>query len=321
MNSITTTNPATEEHLEAYPKMSDAQVQQAIEGCHEAFLDWRRQPIDRRADVLRGLGEGLHEHRSQLASQMTREMGKLLEQTVEEIDLCAAIFHYEAEHGAAALTGEQRDLVTGGSGRISYAPIGLVYGIQPWNFPAYQVVRYAAASLAAMSEVRHGDPCDEEVQLGPIARQDLREKLHQQVQESVAKGASVSCGGSIPDGRGFFYPATVLEAVESGQPAFDDELFGPVASLIRARDNQHAMQLANDSRFGLGGGIFSADEATAIELAEQHFDTGMVFINRFGLADPAMPFGGVKNSGYGREHGGFGTREFVNIKSVMRGSS
>ena len=105
--------------------------------------------------------------------------------------------------------------------------------------------------------------------------------------------------------------------MKPGQPAYDDELFGPVASLIRAKDNEDAMRIANDSRFGLGGGIFSKDEDKAFALAKNHFDTGMVFINSFGLAQPNMPFGGVKNSGYGREHGGFGMKEFVNKKAIM----
>ena len=109
-----------------------------------------------------------------------------------------------------------------------------------------------------------------------------------------------------------------MENVQPGQPAYEDELFGPVASLIKARDNKDAMRIANDSRFGLGGGIFSRDEDAAFQMAEKYFDTGMVFINSFGLADPAIPFGGVKNSGYGREHGGFGLKEFVNIKGIMK---
>ena len=150
-----------------------------------------------------------------------------------------------------------------------------------------------------------------------MARLDLRDDLHDQVRKSVDAGATVLCGGEKPDGPGYFYPATVLENVEPGQPAYDDELFGPVASLIRAKDSDDAMRIANDSRFGLGGGIFSADTDRAIELATKHFDTGMVFVNGFGLAQPNMPFGGVKNSGYGREHGGFGVREFVNAKAVM----
>ena len=136
--------------------------------------------------------------------------------------------------------------------------------------------------------------------------------------ESVKKGAKILCGGEIPEGKGFYYPATVLENVETGQPAYDDELFGPVASLIHAKDAEDAMRIANDSRFGLGGGIFSEDTDKAFDLAKNHFDTGMVFINSFGLAQPNMPFGGVKDSGYGREHGGFGLKEFVNTKAVMQ---
>lgn len=108
----------------------------------------------------------------------------------------------------------------------------------------------------------------------------------------------------------------MLDNVSPGQPAYDDELFGPVAALIRARDAEDAMRIANDSRFGLGGGIFSANVEKATELAANHFDTGMVFINGFGLAKPNMPFGGVKRSGFGREHGGFGMREFVNVKAI-----
>jgi succinate-semialdehyde dehydrogenase/glutarate-semialdehyde dehydrogenase len=104
--------------------------------------------------------------------------------------------------------------------------------------------------------------------------------------------------------------------VAPGQPAYDDELFGPVASVIRAKDDEDAMRIANDSRFGLGGGIFCRDEEHALKLARDHFDTGMVFINHFNLATPEMPFGGVKDSGYGREHGGFGMLEFVNAKAI-----
>lgn len=150
-----------------------------------------------------------------------------------------------------------------------------------------------------------------------MARADLRDKLHEQVEESVAKGATLLLGGEVPDGPGFFYPATVLVDVEPGQPAYDDELFGPVASIIRADDDEDAMRIANDSRFGLGGAIFSGDREEAIRRARDEFDTGMVFVNGFGLATPNLPFGGVKNSGYGREHGGYGIREFVNIKAVV----
>ncbi|GAL01257.1 succinate-semialdehyde dehydrogenase [Nonlabens ulvanivorans] len=144
----------------------------------------------------------------------------------------------------------------------------------------------------------------------------MREKIHNQVKESIENGAEVLCGGEIPDGDGYYYPSTVLGNVTPGQPAYDDELFGPVASLIKAKDQDDAMRIANDSCFGLGGGIFSKDEDKAVELAQNHFDTGMVFINSFGLAQVDMPFGGVKDSGFGREHGGFGIKEFVNVKGI-----
>lgn len=176
---------------------------------------------------------------------------------------------------------------------------------------------FKEAFVKGMKSKAYGDPMKEESKIGPIAREDLRNKLHKQVKESVAKGAKVILGGGLPEEKGFYYPATVLDNVEKGQPAYDDELFGPVASLIRAKDGEDAMRIANDSRFGLGGGIFTKDEDKAFEMAKNHFDTGMVFINSFGLAQPNMPFGGVKNSGYGREHGGFGMKEFVNAKAIM----
>ena len=173
--------------------------------------------------------------------------------------------------------------------------------------------------VKAMKAVKVGDPLEKDSDMGPIAREDLRTKLHEQVEESVAKGAEILCGGKIPDRKGYYYPVTVLENVTPGQPAYDDELFGPVAALIKAEDEKDAMRIANDSKFGLGGGIFSKDVEKAKKLAQHHFDTGMVFINTFGTANPSMPFGGVKNSGFGREHGGFGIKEFVNIKSIVIG--
>jgi succinate-semialdehyde dehydrogenase/glutarate-semialdehyde dehydrogenase len=167
-----------------------------------------------------------------------------------------------------------------------------------------------------MGAIETGDPSDETTKLGPMARIDLRDELAEQVKDSVAKGARVLCGGEVPDGPGAFYPATVLVDVAPGQPAYDDELFGPVASVIKAKDDEDAMRIANDSRYGLGGGIFSKDEDYARKLAATYFDTGMVCVNGFNVAIPNMPFGGVKDSGYGREHGGFGMKEFVNAKSV-----
>ncbi len=174
---------------------------------------------------------------------------------------------------------------------------------------------------ARFEAVKTGDPTADDSDLGPMARENLRETVHGQVEQSVANGAKIACGGEIPEGPGAYYPATVLTDVAPGQPAYDDEIFGPVASVIKAKDDEDAMRLANDSRYGLGGGILSKDEDRAIDLAARHFDTGMVFINVSGVADPSMPFGGVKNSGYGSEHGGFGMREFTNTKSIFVGSA
>ena len=126
-------------------------------------------------------------------------------------------------------------------------------------------------------------------------------------------------GEAVGDG-GAFMNAGIISGMTTENPLMEEELFGPVASVIKAKDDEDAMRIANDSRYGLGGGIISKNVDRAIELASKHFDTGMVFINTFGLADPSMPFGGVKNSGYGREHGGFGVKEFANAKAIFVGA-
>ncbi|WP_017444966.1 NAD-dependent succinate-semialdehyde dehydrogenase [Gayadomonas joobiniege] len=169
----------------------------------------------------------------------------------------------------------------------------------------------------AMSQLKVGDPNLKETDIGPMARKDLRDKLADQVKASIDKGAVPVLGCEIPEQPGYFYPPSILENVTAGMPAYDDELFGPVAALIKVKDDEEAIKVANDSRYGLGGGIFSQNTAKALELAKYHFDTGMVNINGYGLAHPNLPFGGVKDSGYGREHGGAGILEFVNQKSIM----
>ena len=175
---------------------------------------------------------------------------------------------------------------------------------------------FVSGFVDAMKAVKMGDPMEDDTQLGPVSSKDQFETLCEQVSKSVEGGADLLCGGKPPEGKGQYYPPTVLANCKPGTPAYDDELFGPVASIIKARDDKDAMRIANDSRYGLGGGIFTKDEEKAIALARDHFDTGMVRINSFGTADPNMPFGGVKDSGYGREHGGFGMKEFVNAKAI-----
>jgi succinate-semialdehyde dehydrogenase/glutarate-semialdehyde dehydrogenase len=162
---------------------------------------------------------------------------------------------------------------------------------------------------------RMGDPLDPGTHVGPQARADLRDELHKQVEESVKRGAKRLLGGEIPRGKGAFYPPTMLAAVDKGMPAFDEETFGPVAAVIRAKDERDAVRLANDSTFGLGAALWTRDLDRARGLAAD-IESGCVFVNGMVKSDPRLPFGGIKRSGYGRELSEFGIREFVNIKSV-----
>ncbi|MFT5364738.1 MAG: succinate-semialdehyde dehydrogenase/glutarate-semialdehyde dehydrogenase [Dinoroseobacter sp.] len=456
MSKITTINPATEEEIQSYDLMSEAEAIQRVEACHDAHLEWRKLSHKERAPYLTKIAAKLRENADELAALMTRETGKLLKDGKTEVEICAAIFEYTAKNGPDVLADEERTHGADGKrGVVTYQPIGVIYSIQPWNFPLYQPTRVLAANLmtgngcvlkhasictgsglrlrelcieaglpedlfqvilidhdtsdkliehpkvrgvtmtgsdgagrhigsvaakslkktvlelgsndaylvledadietavkfsvmgrlynngetcvsakrfivadkvhdafvdafvAEMEKINMGDPTDENVQLGPLSSQDQFETVRDQVKESVDKGAKVLCGGEVPDRTGAYYPATVLSDLKPGMPAFDDEIFGPVASIIRAKDDEDAMRLANDSRYGLGGGIFSKDEDRALKLAKEHFDTGMIRINSFGAADPNMPFGGVKDSGYGREHGGFGMNEFANAKAIF----
>ena len=452
-NQITTVNPYTEKEIDTYSLMSNDQAEAVVKKSHEAFLEWRLKSLEERAKIIGAIGEKLRERKEEFAQLMTREVGKLIGDSRDEIDLCAGICDYTAKQGPTVLADDERE-VDGATAFVTHSPIGVVYGIQPWNFPAYQAVRYSIASLMAGNGVllkhaevctgsgeflrdiyeeaglpeglfgvlrithdqsddiiahdlvrgvtmtgsdkagRHiaakagevvkktvlelgsndaylvlddadlelavntcvqgrlynngetcvnakrfivteknydafvdafakqfrgiriGDPTDDNTQLGPLVTETQRDKLHEQVQKSVAKGARLVVGGEVPDRQGWFYPATVLADVAPGQPAYDDELFGPAASIIKAKDEDDAMRIANDSRYGLGGGIFSKDVAKAKKLAATYFDTGMVFINSFDVATPNLPFGGVKDSGYGREHGPEGLKEFVNSKSI-----
>ena len=456
MSTISTTNPATEEEIQTYQVMSEQEATDRIEACHAAFLKWRELSHKDRAPYLGKIGQTLRDNADELAALMTRETGKLLKDGHAEVEICAAICDYTAQHGPVALADEDRTHGSDGKrGVVSYQPIGVIYSIQPWNFPLYQPIRVLAANLMAgngcvlkhasictgsglrlreicieaglpedlfqviiidhdtsdrliahpkvrgvtltgsdragrhvgavaakalkktvlelgsndaylvledadietavkysvigrlynngetcisakrfivtdkvydafvdafveqMKAISMGDPTDWDNQLGPLSSQDQFDTVKGQVDDSVAKGARIMCGGEAPDRKGAYYPATVLADLAPGMPAHDDEIFGPVASIIRAKDDEDAMRLANASRYGLGGGIFSRDEERALKLARDHFDTGMIRINSFGAADPNMPFGGVKNSGYGREHGGFGMKEFVNVKAIF----
>lgn len=170
--------------------------------------------------------------------------------------------------------------------------------------------------IQKMQNVTCGNPFDENTNLGPMARIDLRDELHQQVVKSVELGAKLLLGGKIPLGKGAFYPPTILANVQPGMPAFEEELFGPVAAIISAKDETNAIALANKSVFGLGAAVFTKDIARGEKIAAEMLDAGSCFVNDFVKSDPRLPFGGIKQSGYGRELSDFGIREFVNIKTV-----
>ncbi len=168
---------------------------------------------------------------------------------------------------------------------------------------------------SAMRALKVGDPMDDETDIGPLAREDLRDEIHDQVERAAKDGAEILCGGVMPDGPGFFYPPTVLANVREGSVAFEEEIFGPVASLIIAEDAEDAVRLANASRFGLGGAVFTEDRDRG-EAVARRLETGSVFVNEMTKSHPNLPFGGVKDSGYGRELARNGMLEFVNTKTI-----
>lgn len=176
---------------------------------------------------------------------------------------------------------------------------------------------FESKMLQKVQNAMFGLPTDEQNLIGPMARKDLRDELHQQVLKSIAAGATLLCGGHIPEGKGAFYAPTLLTKVKKGMPAYDEELFGPVAVIIEAKDEKEAIKIANDSEFGLGSAIFSKNRKHAEMIAQQLIQSGSCFINAAVHSDPRLPFGGIKNSGYGRELSSFALREFVNIKTIV----
>jgi succinate-semialdehyde dehydrogenase / glutarate-semialdehyde dehydrogenase len=169
--------------------------------------------------------------------------------------------------------------------------------------------------VALMKAKKVGDPLAEGTEVGPMARHDLRDDLHEQVVASIKHGAKLLLGGGVPSGKGAYYPPTVLADVKRGMPAYDDELFGPVAAIIKAKDEEDAVRIANDTIFGLGAAVFTKDLERGERIARE-LDAGSTFVNSLVASDPRLPFGGIKQSGYGRELGAYGIKEFVNVKTI-----
>jgi succinate-semialdehyde dehydrogenase / glutarate-semialdehyde dehydrogenase len=450
--SLQSVNPATGEVLETFTAVSGRELEGIIAQSHAAFLEWRTVPFKVRAERMRQAAQILRRRRAEFARTMTLEMGKPITQGEAEVDKCAWACDYYADSAEGFLAVQPRETDAKKS-YVRFEPLGIVLAVMPWNFPFWQVFRFAAPALMAgnagvlkhasnvprcavqIEEVfreagfprglfstaliessavagliddprivavtltgselagskvaeragraikktvlelggsdpfivledadlnvaanvaadarlvnsgqsciaakrfivveavaekfipkfvdelrsrRMGDPLDRATQIGPQARIELRDELHRQVEESIKRGAQRLLGGEIPRGKGAFYPATLLVGVDKGMPAFDEETFGPVAAVIRAKDEADAVRLANDSRFGLGAALWTRDHTRAERLAAQ-IEAGAVFVNGLVKSDPRLPFGGIKKSGYGRELSEYGIREFVNIKSV-----
>jgi succinate-semialdehyde dehydrogenase/glutarate-semialdehyde dehydrogenase len=452
---IKSINPATEEEIKSYSEMGKEEINRIIINADKSFEQWKRTSFTQRADKMRSAGEILRKKKEILSILMTVEMGKPIVQSRSEIDKCAMVCDYFAEN-ANQLLQDERVRTEATNSFITYQPLGVILAIMPWNFPFWQVFRFAAPNLMAGNGgvlkhssnvtgcglaienifkeagfpenlfkiliipsknvdeiIRHdkikavtltgstaagrsvasiagsvlkksvlelggsdpyliledadleraadtcvnsrlinsgqsciaakrfivvhqvynkfeelfvekmrakimGDPLKEETDVGPQARKDLRKELHEQVMKSVKYGAKVLTGGNIPEGKGAFYPPTVLVNVQPEMPAYKEEIFGPVASLIKAKDEKDAIRIANDTIFGLGAAVFTQDITRGERIAREELEAGNCFVNDMVKSDPRLPFGGIKDSGYGRELSELGIKEFVNIKTVYR---
>ena len=452
--TISSTNPYDEKIIKQYESCYPKQVKEIIQDAEHAFLQWKEVSIKSRAKYMNKVAELLIKRKKPLALLMAEEMGKPITAGVAEIEKCARVCRYYAKHAASFLKNKRIETEAQKS-YVTYHPLGAILAVMPWNFPFWQVMRFAAptlmagntailkhasnvpgcalaieeifmeaglpkgvftallisskevkkviknkavkaisltgsgpagkavASLAAkhlkksllelggndayliladadlklaakksvesrmvnagqscigakriivdasvykpflqlvkteLKKYKVGDPRKKETKIGPMARVDLRDEVHQQVTESVAKGAKLELGGKIPKRKGAFYPITVLTQVEKGMPAYDDEIFGPVVSILKVDSTEEAIRVANDSDFGLGAAIFSKDIQQAEQIAASQLQAGTVAINDFVRSDPRLPFGGVKQSGFGRELSKEGIMEFVNVKSVV----
>ncbi|MCL6730941.1 NAD-dependent succinate-semialdehyde dehydrogenase [Sphingomonas hankyongi] len=234
--------------------------------------------------------------------------GSMLKKCVLELGGSDAYVVLEdADIEAAAKVAATARMVNGGQSCIAGKRFIVVHSI---------LEQFEAAMVEAMAGYEMGDPLDPATKLGPMQSVKARDEIHQQVESSIRNGARLLLGGKVPDRSGAWYPATVLSDVQPGQPAHDEEVFGPVAAIIAANDEADAIRIANDSEFGLGSGVLTGDLDRGRRIAAEQLEAGMSFVNENVRSDPRAPFGGVKHSGYGRECGSFGIREFVNIKTV-----
>lgn len=240
---------------------------------------------------------------------VARKAGELLKKTVLELGGSDAyLILDDADVERAAEISTKARLINSGQSCIAGKRFVVVEPLRE---------RFETLFVEKMQAAKVGDPMDADTDVGPMARHDLRDDLHAQVEDSIGKGARLLCGGEIPDDVGAYYPPTVLTDVAKGMAAYGEELFGPVAAIIPAADEEEAIHIANDSQYGLGGGVITSDLARGERIAVEEIEAGSVFVNDQVASDPKLPFGGIRNSGYGRELSHYGIKEFVNIKTVI----
>ena len=451
--SLKSINPANGEEIAAYKEMSTDEVDGILTTVNDAFNSWRKTSFSIRSELLKNAAAILQSNKEAFGRLMSLEMGKPYSQSLAEVVKCAKGCEYYADNTEEILA--DRIIETDASkSYVSHQPIGIVLAVMPWNFPFWQVFRFAAPALMAgnvgvlkhasnvqgcalaiekifvdsgfpenvfrtlvigskhvenvinnphvkavtltgstpagravasqsgaalkktvlelggsdpyvilkdadldqaveacvigrllntgqsciaakrfivVAEVladfqerlidemrvkKWGDPFEEDVDLGPMVNETARDEIHNQVLRSVEKGAAILLGGKVPDNPGAYYPATVLGNVRPGMPAFDEELFGPVAAVIAAENEAEAIKLANQTPFGLGAAVFTSDIKKGEKIASEQLEAGSCFVNDFVRSDPRLPFGGIKASGYGRELSSNGILEFVNSKTV-----
>jgi len=442
MSVYAVTDPRTGQLQREVPGTTDEQIAAALEAAHAAYRNWGRStPVEERAARIRRVSELHTERREELAAAMEREMGKAHDDALGEVDFSAAIYAYYADHAAEFLADEPIDLAEGeGSAVIRRRPLGVLLGIMPWNYPCYQVARFAGPNLTAGNSVilKHAPQCPDSAELlqqifldagfpagayvnvyatneqvadiiadprlqgvsltgseragaavaevagrnlkkvvlelggsdpfivlsaddldatveaavaarmentgqacnagkrmivhealydafvekftarmlagdpAPLSSVAAAERLESQIALAQTDGASYRSAG---ERDGAFFPAGVLTGIDRESSAYREELFGPVAMVFKVRDEAEAVEVANDTPYGLGSYVFTTDAAQAERVADQ-LDVGMVFVNGVGLDAAELPFGGVKRSGFGRELGRFGMEEFVNKKLV-----
>jgi succinate-semialdehyde dehydrogenase/glutarate-semialdehyde dehydrogenase len=401
MSDYAVVNPATGETVKEYPTISDDDLRDAIGRADKAVREWSASTtVEERAQLVRRVGEIHAEQRERLAGIIVREMGKPVEQALAELDFCSAIYEYYADNAPKMLADEEIELLDGdGSAYIRRSPYGTLLGIMPWNFPYYQVARFAGPNLAignaillkhapqcpesaeaiqeiyieagfpadayiniyasneqiewvenavaarvdntgqscnaakrfivvddlyepflekftdAITKVEPGDPTKSETEIGPLSSSLATERLADQLQRAIDKGAKLVAGG---EHDGNFFKTTVLTDIGADNPARHEEFFGPVAQVYRVKDEAEAVELANDTPYGLGSYLMTTDAEQARRVAEK-IEAGMVFVNLVGADGAELPFGGVKRSGFGRELGRYGIDEFVNKKLIRIG--